>query len=67
MIERWDGDLQTQGLIGMSADSGGGGFFKLLAQGQLAGALGDDLGIEAVETLALFERLAYARHRMKLQ
>jgi hypothetical protein len=67
VIEHRGGDLHAQGLIGVSADDGGGRVGDLLAQGQLPGALGDDLGVETVETLALFERLAYARQRMKLQ
>ena len=39
----------------------------LFTQGQLARALGDHLGIEALEALALLERLLHARPRMLRQ
>jgi hypothetical protein len=61
------GDLHAQGLIGALADGGAGRVGKLLAQGQLPRALGDDLGIQAVKPLALLERLPHARHGMNLQ
>jgi hypothetical protein len=60
------GHLHAQGLIRVvTAD--GGCLDKLLTQSQLPGALGDDLGIEAVKTPALFERLLHANYRMIAQ
>ena len=61
------GDLHAQGLIGTLADGSDGRVGELLAQGQLPGALGDDLGIQAVEPLALLERLPHPWQRMNLQ
>ena len=61
------GDLHAQSMIGARADGSDGRVGELLAQGQLPGTLGDDLGIQAVEPLALLERLPHPRHGMNLQ
>ena len=45
----------------------GGRADDLLVQRQLAGALSDDLGIEAVKTSAVLEGLLHARHGMIAQ
>jgi hypothetical protein len=53
------GHLHAQGLVGVVAEVCGR-LGDVLAQRQLPGALGDNLGVEAVEALAVLERLLHA-------
>jgi hypothetical protein len=57
------GHLHAQGLVGVAAYSGGG-LGQLLTQRQLPGALGNHLGIQTLEPLAVLQRLLHAWLRM---
>jgi hypothetical protein len=58
--------LHAQGLVGVVAYRGGG-LGQLLTQRQLPGALGNHLGIQALEPLAVLQRLLHAWLRMLSQ
>jgi hypothetical protein len=60
------GHLHAQGLMGVVAEVCGR-LNDVLPQCQLPGALGDNFGVEAVEALAMLERLLHARQRMNGQ
>ena len=66
MIECRHADLHAHGLIDVCA-AFDGSLCDLLAQSQLPGTLGDDLGVEAIESLALLQGLPDTRQGMKLQ
>jgi hypothetical protein len=60
------GYLHAQGLVGMIANAGGR-LSDVLTQCQLPGALRDDLAVEAVEALAVFQHRLHTRNGMNLQ
>ena len=64
MVEGRYGHLHAQGHVNVIGDSRRGRRGELLAQLQLADALSNDLGVEAIETVALFQGLAHTRYRM---
>lgn len=71
VIQGWFGYLHAQGLVGVLAYRRGrlGHLLAhyLLTQCQLPRALGDHLGIESIEALAVLQRLLHARSRVLRQ
>lgn len=66
MIQSRFRHLHTQGLVGVVANARGR-LGDVLTQRQLPGALRDDLGVEAVEALAVLQHLLHTRNGMNVQ